>query len=128
MFPKLRIGLAWLSMLSSAHKLKSTFLSFHSLSIWYTTAIDMWSFGCIVAELFLGLPLFPGASEFDLLRRMIQILGGQPPDYVLKEAKNTSKFFKCIGSFHHVENGDVSMGGRSAYLALSEEDYEAVSV
>lgn len=91
----------------------------------YTTAIDMWSFGCIVAELFLGLPLFPGASEFDLLRRMIQILGGQPPDYVLKEAKNTSKFFKCIGSFHHVENGDVSMGGRSAYLALSEEDYEA---
>ncbi|PPS14911.1 hypothetical protein GOBAR_AA05669 [Gossypium barbadense] len=35
----------------------------------------MWSFGCIVAELFLGLPLFPGASEFDLLRRMIEILG-----------------------------------------------------
>jgi len=41
----------------------------------YSTAIDMWSFGCIVAELFLGLPLFPGASEFDLLRRMIEILG-----------------------------------------------------
>jgi len=44
-------------------------------SIRYTTAIDMWSFGCIVAELFLGLPLFPGASEFDLLKRMIEILG-----------------------------------------------------
>ncbi|CAI8599204.1 unnamed protein product [Vicia faba] len=41
----------------------------------YTTAIDMWSFGCIVAELFLGLPLFPGASEFDLLKRMIEIIG-----------------------------------------------------
>ncbi|KAF3557147.1 hypothetical protein F2Q69_00015951 [Brassica cretica] len=41
----------------------------------YTTAIDMWSFGCIVAELFLGLPLFPGASEFDILKRMIEILG-----------------------------------------------------
>ncbi|TYI42626.1 hypothetical protein ES332_A01G112100v1 [Gossypium tomentosum] len=65
----------------------------------YTTAIDMWSFGCIVAELFLGLPLFPGASEFDLLRRMVEILGKQPLDYVLKEAKakNTSKFFKCVG-------------------------------
>lgn len=44
-------------------------------SIRYTAAIDMWSFGCIVAELFLGLPLFPGASEFDLLKRMIEILG-----------------------------------------------------
>ncbi|XVF56667.1 hypothetical protein PTKIN_Ptkin06aG0138700 [Pterospermum kingtungense] len=91
----------------------------------YTTAIDMWSFGCIVAELFLGLPLFPGASEFDLLRRMIEILGEQPPDYVLKEAKNTSKFFKCIGSIHNIENGEASIGGRSAYQALSEEEYEA---
>ncbi|KAK8690067.1 hypothetical protein V6N13_088770 [Hibiscus sabdariffa] len=91
----------------------------------YTTDIDMWSFGCIVAELFLGLPLFPGASEFDLLRRMIEILGGQPPDYVLKEAKNTSKFFKCIGSIHNIENGEISDGGRSAYQALTEEEYEA---
>ncbi|KAK8507511.1 hypothetical protein V6N13_141530 [Hibiscus sabdariffa] len=89
----------------------------------YTTAIDMWSFGCIVAELFLGLPLFPGASEFDLLRRMIKIVGSQPPDYVLKEAKNTSKFFKCVGSVHNIEN--VEVGGRSAYQALTEEEYEA---
>ncbi|GMI85441.1 yeast YAK1-related gene 1 [Hibiscus trionum] len=89
----------------------------------YTTAIDMWSFGCIVAELFLGLPLFPGASEFDLLRRMIKIVGSQPPDYVLKEAKNTSKFFKCVGSIHNIEN--VEVGGRSAYQALTEEEYEA---
>uniref|UniRef100_A0A5B7A0F1 Putative ATP binding protein isoform 1 n=1 Tax=Davidia involucrata TaxID=16924 RepID=A0A5B7A0F1_DAVIN len=91
----------------------------------YTTAIDMWSFGCIVAELFLGLPLFPGASEFDLLRRMIKILGGQPSDYVLKEAKNTSKFFKCVGNINYEESGQVSMGRRSAYQALTEEEYEA---
>ncbi|XP_010275182.1 PREDICTED: dual specificity tyrosine-phosphorylation-regulated kinase 1B-like [Nelumbo nucifera] len=91
----------------------------------YTTAIDMWSFGCIVAELFLGLPLFPGASEFDLLRRMIEILGGQPPDHVLREAKNTNKFFKRIGSVYHLENDETSMGGRSAYQVLTEEEYEA---
>ncbi|KAB1205274.1 Serine/threonine-protein kinase ppk15 [Morella rubra] len=90
----------------------------------YTTAIDMWSFGCIVAELFLGLPLFPGASEFDLLGRMIEILGGQPPDYVLKEAKNTGKFFKCIGSVHNIESAEVSTNGRSAYQVLTEEEYE----
>lgn len=41
----------------------------------YTTAIDMWSFGCIVAELYIGLPLFPGASEYDVLCRMIEIIG-----------------------------------------------------
>ncbi|XP_019054412.1 PREDICTED: probable serine/threonine-protein kinase yakA isoform X2 [Nelumbo nucifera] len=100
----------------------------------YTTAIDMWSFGCIVAELFLGLPLFPGASEFDLLRRMIEILGyillysvcrGQPPDNVLKEAKNTNKFFKRVGSIYHFENIETTMSGESAYQALTEKEYEA---
>jgi dual specificity protein kinase YAK1 len=29
----------------------------------YTTAIDMWSFGCILTELFTGVPIFPGESE-----------------------------------------------------------------
>ncbi|XP_027345337.1 dual specificity protein kinase YAK1 homolog isoform X2 [Abrus precatorius] len=91
----------------------------------YSTAIDMWSFGCIVAELFLGLPLFPGASEFDLLKRMIEILGGQPPDYVLRDAKNTSKFFKCIGSLQNIENSESSKNGRSVYQALTVEEYEA---
>ncbi|KAM3381583.1 dual specificity protein kinase YAK1 isoform X2 [Capsicum galapagoense] len=91
----------------------------------YTTAIDMWSFGCIVAELFLGLPLFPGASEFDLLRRMIKILGGQPPDYILKDAKNTSKFFKFVGSINQEEYGPGPMGRSSVYQALTEEEYEA---
>ncbi|KAI5419049.1 dual specificity protein kinase YAK1 homolog [Lathyrus oleraceus] len=90
----------------------------------YTTAIDMWSFGCIVAELFLGLPLFPGASEFDLLKRMIEIIGGQPPDYVLRDAKNTSKFFKCIGSLQNIEISEGSKNG-SVYQALTEEEYEA---
>ncbi|KAK9050047.1 hypothetical protein SSX86_030984 [Deinandra increscens subsp. villosa] len=90
----------------------------------YTTAIDMWSFGCIVAELFLGLPLFPGASEFDLLKRMIKIIGEQPPDYVLKEAKNTSKFFKHVGSVNHEDGSQTSSSGRSIYQALSEEEYE----
>ncbi|KAK9714598.1 hypothetical protein RND81_06G106200 [Saponaria officinalis] len=91
----------------------------------YTTAIDMWSFGCIVAELFLGLPLFPGASEFDLLKRMIHILGGQPPDYLLKQAKNTSKFFKYVGSFDHVDDGHVFVSQRSCYQSLNEDEYKA---
>lgn len=90
----------------------------------YTTAIDMWSFGCIVAELFLGLPLFPGASEFDLLKRMIEIIGGQPPDYVLRDAKNTSKFFKCIGNLQNIEISEGSKNGR-VYQALTAEEYEA---
>ena len=45
------------------------------LNMRYTGAIDMWSFGCIVAELFLGLPLFPGSSEYNQLFRIVEMLG-----------------------------------------------------
>ncbi|XP_010523730.1 PREDICTED: shaggy-related protein kinase beta-like [Tarenaya hassleriana] len=41
----------------------------------YTTAIDMWSAGCVMAELFLGQPLFPGESGVDQLMEIIKILG-----------------------------------------------------
>ncbi|CAH9108344.1 unnamed protein product [Cuscuta epithymum] len=41
----------------------------------YTTAIDMWSAGCVMAELLLGNPLFPGESGVDQLVEIIKILG-----------------------------------------------------
>lgn len=31
----------------------------------FCEAIDMWSLGCVIAELFLGWPLYPGALEYD---------------------------------------------------------------
>jgi len=41
----------------------------------YTTAIDVWSVGCVVAELMLGQPLFPGESGVDQLVEIIKVLG-----------------------------------------------------
>jgi dual specificity protein kinase YAK1 len=75
---------------------------------------------------------FCALIEYTLLikkkKKLLIFCRGQPPDYVLKEAKNTSKFFKCIGSVHNIEHGEVSTNGRSPYQALTEEEYEAVSV
>lgn len=59
----------------------------------YNVAIDMWSLGCMAAELYLGLPLFPGASEHDLLVRIVDMLGN-PPEHVLARAQHTRKYFK----------------------------------
>uniref|UniRef100_M1A9V4 non-specific serine/threonine protein kinase n=1 Tax=Solanum tuberosum TaxID=4113 RepID=M1A9V4_SOLTU len=39
----------------------------------YTTAIDMWSAGCVFAELLLGQPLFPGESGVDQLVEIIKV-------------------------------------------------------
>lgn len=41
----------------------------------YTTAIDVWSMGCVMAELLLGQPLFPGESGVDQLVEIIKVLG-----------------------------------------------------
>ena len=62
------------------------------LGIPYTTAIDMWSLGCIVAELFLGLPLFPGSSEYNQICRITEMLG-DPPHWMLEMGKQTSDFY-----------------------------------
>ncbi|KAI8906994.1 kinase-like domain-containing protein [Powellomyces hirtus] len=41
----------------------------------YSTAVDMWSVGCIFAEMCLRQPLFPGDSEIDELFRIFRTLG-----------------------------------------------------
>ncbi|KAH7294724.1 hypothetical protein KP509_27G015200 [Ceratopteris richardii] len=44
-------------------------------AVFYTTAIDIWSVGCVLAELLLGQPLFPGESGVDQLVEIIKVLG-----------------------------------------------------
>lgn len=49
---------------------------FHSFMICfqkYSTAIDMWSVGCIMAEFLTRKPLFPGKSEIDQLNRIFKV-------------------------------------------------------
>ncbi|URD92041.1 Protein kinase domain [Musa troglodytarum] len=91
----------------------------------YTIAIDMWSLGCIVAELYLGFPLFPGESQFDVLKRMTEILGDQPPDNLLRNATKTNNFFKHVGSLNQLVDDDQSVKrNSSAYQILNEEEFE----
>ncbi|KAJ7268738.1 kinase-like domain-containing protein [Mycena haematopus] len=62
------------------------------LGMAYTASVDMWSLGCIAVELFLGLPLFPGTSEYNQLTRIIEMLG-MPPQSMLNTGKQTGQFF-----------------------------------
>lgn len=41
----------------------------------YATAVDIWSIGCIFAEMVMRAPLFPGDSEIDELFRIFRTLG-----------------------------------------------------
>ena len=57
--------------------------------------IDMWSFGCILAELYTGYPLFPGENEVEQLACIMEILG-LPPNLVLEQATRRRLFFGKI--------------------------------
>ena len=48
------------------------------IGIDYDGAIDMWSLGCVAAELFLGLPILPGQNEHDQLGRICEMIGNIP--------------------------------------------------
>ncbi|KAL4074596.1 hypothetical protein V8B97DRAFT_1868854 [Scleroderma yunnanense] len=69
----------------------------------YHMAIDMWSLGCILAELYTGFPIFPGENEQEQLSCIMEVLG--PPD---KEFINRSSrkrlFFDNNGAPRPVVN------------------------
>ncbi|EEC67328.1 hypothetical protein OsI_34360 [Oryza sativa Indica Group] len=58
----------------------------------YTTAIDIWSVGCVLAELLIGQPLFPGESGVDQLVEIIKILGTPTREEIRCMNPNYSEF------------------------------------
>lgn len=52
----------------------------------------MWSFGCILAELYTGRPLFPGESTHNQLIRIMSI-AGLPSERMLKSGKMVRSYF-----------------------------------
>ena len=41
----------------------------------YSEAVDLWSIGCILAELLMRKPLFPGTSEANQVQQIFEIMG-----------------------------------------------------
>ena len=66
------------------------------LGMTYGLPIDMWSLGCILAELLTGYPTFPGENEQEQLACIMEIFG--PPDKHLIEKSTRKKlFFDSLG-------------------------------
>jgi len=58
----------------------------------YTNAIDVWSEGCVGAELLLGAPLFPGDSGVDQLVEIIKVLGTPSKEEICAMNPNYTDF------------------------------------
>uniref|UniRef100_A0A1A9W0D0 dual-specificity kinase n=1 Tax=Glossina brevipalpis TaxID=37001 RepID=A0A1A9W0D0_9MUSC len=73
------------------------------LGLQYGTAIDMWSLGCILAELYTGFPLFPGENEVEQLACIMEVLG-LPPKDLIANATRRRLFFDSRGSPRCITN------------------------
>ncbi|PLB55443.1 map kinase [Aspergillus steynii IBT 23096] len=63
----------------------------------YSYAVDIWSAGCILAEMLRGTPLFPGKDHIDQFKIITHILGNPPAELVDRVySRNTLKFLESL--------------------------------
>ncbi|KAK4751626.1 hypothetical protein SAY87_005108 [Trapa incisa] len=71
---------------------------------YYGTAVDLWSTGCIIAELYAGKPIMPGRTEVEQLHKIFKLCGSPSEDYWRKSKLPHATIFKpqqpyrrCVG-------------------------------
>lgn len=77
----------------------------------YTKAIDVWSVGCILAEMLSGKPLFPGRDYHHQLTLILDVLGTPTMDdfYAIK-SRRVSLLLRLLymrGTIKYVENINI---------------------
>jgi serine/threonine protein kinase len=60
----------------------------------YGAAVDLWSAGCILAELYAGKPIMPGRTEVEQLHKIFKLCGSPTEDYWVKSRLPHATIFK----------------------------------
>jgi dual specificity tyrosine-phosphorylation-regulated kinase 2/3/4 len=87
----------------------------------------MWSFGCILYELYVGYPLFPGEDEKDHMALMMEVKG-IPPRSVLARSSRRKVFFDddYIPIITANSRGKIRMPGNKSLFTMmncSDKDF-----
>uniref|UniRef100_A0A8D3C8R7 mitogen-activated protein kinase n=1 Tax=Scophthalmus maximus TaxID=52904 RepID=A0A8D3C8R7_SCOMX len=85
----------------------------------YTQTVDIWSVGCIMAEMLQGKPLFKGSDHLDQLTEIMKITGKPTPEFTSKLISEDAKSY--IKSLPKLEKKDL-------HTVFSTTNPQAVSV
>ena len=89
----------------------------------YDSAIDIWSLGCVAAELFLGLPILPGVHEHDQLGRILEMIGPMP-DWMLGQGSKSDKFFNNFLQSHNRSNDNAAVKKTESFPSRSSWEFK----
>ncbi|XP_074246895.1 mitogen-activated protein kinase 11 isoform X2 [Saimiri boliviensis] len=79
----------------------------------YNQTVDIWSVGCIMAELLQGKALFPGSDYIDQLKRIMEVVGTPSPEVL---AKISSEHKDLSSIFHGANPLAIDLLGRMLVL------------
>ncbi|XP_063598214.1 mitogen-activated protein kinase 14B-like [Penaeus indicus] len=78
----------------------------------YNQTVDIWSVGCIMAELLTSRTLFPGADHIQQLNLIMEILGTPPQEYLNRITSESARNY--IRSLPHMRKKDFKQVFRGA--------------
>jgi dual specificity tyrosine-phosphorylation-regulated kinase 2/3/4 len=87
--------------------------------------VDIWSFGCILAELYTGEPLFPGNNEQEQLELIMEICG-IPSNEIINQSRKKDHYFDTDYSPFLIQDDELGIlripGSRTLKEAVPCED------
>uniref|UniRef100_A0A8C9TYX9 mitogen-activated protein kinase n=1 Tax=Scleropages formosus TaxID=113540 RepID=A0A8C9TYX9_SCLFO len=88
----------------------------------YNMTVDIWSVGCIMAELLTGRTLFPGTDHIDQLKLIMLLVGTPGPELLMKISSESARNY--INSLPHMPKrnfADVFIGANPQAVDLLEK-------
>eukprot|EP00794_Sanderia_malayensis_P005932 gene5932-6618_t len=88
----------------------------------YNQTVDIWSVGCIMAELLTSKVLFPGGDHIDQLTKIMQLVGKPSPDFLRKISSDSAKkYIQSMPDYTKRSFSDIFLGANPQAIDLLEE-------
>nr|DBA33776.1 TPA: hypothetical protein GDO54_001414 [Pyxicephalus adspersus] len=88
----------------------------------YNMTVDIWSVGCIMAELLTGRTLFPGTDHIDQLKLILRLVGTPEPELLQKISSEAARnYIQSLSYMPKMNFEDVFLGANPQAVDLLEK-------
>ncbi|XP_007889132.1 mitogen-activated protein kinase 12 [Callorhinchus milii] len=88
----------------------------------YTQTVDMWSVGCIMAEMIVGRPLFKGNDHLDQLTEIMKVTGTPTADFIHKlQSQDAKNYMKSLPQLQKKDLKTFFANGNQLAVNLMEK-------